>query len=55
MDCKKRNILVSTITNKVLELVIMEISKDDMKETIKTKIIQLANIQPKHQIRKLIL
>jgi hypothetical protein len=34
-----RNELVSTITNKVLELVIVEISRDDMKETIKAKVI----------------
>lgn len=34
-----KNELIHTITNKVLELVILEISKEDMKETIKAKII----------------
>jgi hypothetical protein len=36
---KKSSDLVRTITNKVLDLVILEINKDEMKEMIKTKVI----------------
>lgn len=38
-NTQKRNELVKLITNKVLDLIVVEINKDEMKDTIKNKVI----------------